>query len=446
MSIVCVMLTLLLPKAVLAEENVYPIGKTEIPAAVERAFDAAILMELNTKSILYEKDVEYSFSPTGGAVNLMAAYIVQQEADWEQEIPIIDGVLTVSSGARKLGLKPGDRWIIKDLAAGMLLHGAQDAAMVLCDHVTGSEDAFVERMNQYAARLGMNHTAYKNPLGAYASEQTTTVADLMRLCLAALENETLKELLGKSSYDALNGTAIKNRMVIMQEGRSDYDSRVKGIGEGSTASAGTNTLLYVVDGERAFLFAGYTQIDDQRNSERNAVSLIDFFIGAYANFNASDIVGQLLEDQSLKVNGGATVIPAMKGTSAYISVESSVFDTVVSDDLSAFTLSAMPSLTELPSQGDEIGSVALRYKGAMVAEIPLIANEVIMPPEVTDSPDVEVVQNSIEIPIYTDNDWIGSKAKQTFIGQYGCYIIICAAVLLAVIVLFTAGRLRKKKR
>ncbi len=446
MSIVCVMLTLLMPTAALAEENIYPIGKTEIPAAVERAFDAAILMELNTKTILYEKEVERSFSPTGGAVNLMAAYIVQQEADWEQEIPIIDDVLTISSGARKLELKPGQRWLIKDLTAGMLLHGAQDAAMVLCDHVAGSEDAFVDLMNQYAARLGMENTLYKNPLGAYASEQTTTVADLMRLCAAALENDTLRELLGKSSYDALNGTAIQNRMVIMQEGRSDYDSRVKGIGEGSTASAGTNTLLYVVDGERAFLFAGYTQIDDQRNSERNAVSLVDFFIGAYANFNASDIIGQLLEDQSLKVDDGATVIPAMKGTSAYISVENSVFDAVVSGGLSAFTLSAMPSLTELPSQGDGIGSVALLYEGAMVAQIPLIANEIILPPEATESPGVEVVQSSIEIPIYTANDWSGSQAKQTIVSQYGCYIIICAAVLLAVIVLFTAGRLRKKKR
>ncbi|MDD3921036.1 MAG: hypothetical protein PHO41_07710 [Eubacteriales bacterium] len=367
-------------------------------------------------------------------------------SDWEQEIPVIDDVLTVSSSTRKLELKPGERWLIKDLAAGMLLHGAQDAAMVLCDHVAGSEDAFVELMNQYAERLGMENTLYKNPLGAYSSEQTTTAADLMRLCIAALENDTLRELLGKSSYDALNGTAIQNRMVIMQEGRSDYDSRIKGIGEGSTASAGTNTLIYAIDGEKEYVFAGYSQLDDQRGSERNAVSLIDFFAGAYSAYNVSDIVAQLLEGQSIDVNGKTAVTPAMKEAPVFITVENSVLDAVASDGIAAFSLSTMPALTEPPAKGDEIGTIALIYEGASVAQIPLMANNILLPPEDIASPSVDAAGNNIDIPIYTANDWNGSKAKQTIVSQYGCYIIIGAAVLLSAIVLLVAGRLRRKRR
>ncbi len=165
-----------------------PIGEPEIPAEIESLFDAAALVDLSLDAELYTASIERAFTPTGGAVNLMAAYIVRQEADWEQEIPIIEDVLELSSSARKLELQPGERWLIKDLTAGMLLHGAQDAALVLCDHVAGSQEAFIESMNRHAMLLGMEDTVYVNPLGASADGQTTTVADLTLLCSAILED------------------------------------------------------------------------------------------------------------------------------------------------------------------------------------------------------------------------------------------------------------------
>ncbi|MDD3920687.1 MAG: hypothetical protein PHO41_05935, partial [Eubacteriales bacterium] len=178
---VCCAACVLFPSAAQAAALYLPIGSAEVPDEIERMFDSALLAEPNSNTVLFEKDTDKAFTPTGGAVTLMTAYIVTQEADWEQEIPIIDAVSTLSSKVRKLHLRPGERWLVKDLTAGMLLHGAQDASLVLCDHVSGSETGFTALMNRYAKELGMTHTVYQNPLGAYASGQTTTVSDLLVL-------------------------------------------------------------------------------------------------------------------------------------------------------------------------------------------------------------------------------------------------------------------------
>ncbi len=320
----CVALMVFISTVAFAAPYNTPIGEAETPSGVESYFDAAVLIDLSTNSELYSKDADRVFTPVGGAVNLMAAYIVWQEAEWEREIPIIEDVLELSPSSRKLELRPGSRWLIKDLTAGMLLHGAQDASLVLCDHVAGSQESFVQLMNDYAQELGMANTVYMNPLGAYAEGQATTASDMLLLARAIAEIGALRDLLGGSEYDAINGQAIQHRMAIMHESSPNYDERVKGFTEGSTATAGTNTLLYAVEGERACLFIGYKEIDDQLGCQNAAAALIDFFLDAYTLFDASAIVGQLLEEKPISFESGAVVTLAMAEANCSILVENSV--------------------------------------------------------------------------------------------------------------------------
>ncbi len=90
--IICV-----LPISAYALQGDIPVKSAEVPAEIERLFDATLLIERNTDTVLYAKDDERTFTPIGGAVNLMTAYIVMQETDPDQEIPVIDGVNSLSS-------------------------------------------------------------------------------------------------------------------------------------------------------------------------------------------------------------------------------------------------------------------------------------------------------------------------------------------------------------
>lgn len=446
LAVGCMALCLLFPAQAYALGYGAPAVRADVPPELEAAFDAALLIDRNTKAALFEKETGRAFSPTGGAVNLMAAYIVMREADLEQTIPISNAVYDLSPSVRKVDLLPGQRWPMKDLLAAMLLYGAQDAALVLCEHVGGSQEGFIEMMNQSAKDLGMEDTLYQNCLGAYAQGQATTVADLMRLCEAALANDGLRELLAMSEYAPAQGTTIRNRIDLMQPGRTGHDARIKGIGEGSTASAGTNTLLYAVGDGGEWLFVGYTEADDQSAGEQNALAAFDHAAGAYAALDVTDIVKNLLAGQTIEA-GGAAVVPAAAADHYVISVEKAAA-AAMGGGAEGFALAGLPLLEAAPQVGEAIGATWLRYMDQDVLEIPLLAGSEAQALAATDAPAGAAAQEdaAVEIPVYSAADWQGADREKSFLSRYASWIIIGSAALLAVAVLLIARILRGKQR
>lgn len=327
----------------------------------------------------------------------------------------------------------------------MLLYGAQDASLVLSDHVSGSQEGFIALMNRYAERLGMQHTLYKNCLGAYEEGQTSTVSDLMILCEAALAEDTLREMLGKSSYDALNGTTIKNRIGMMQEGRENFDPRIKGIGQGSTAITGTNILLYAVDGSREWLFAGYTEANDQEAGERSAKAALDYASKAYVDQDVTSFVKELLKGERIEA-GGAVVTPIAEDQEYAVTMERAAAKEM--DRLGpGFSIGALPRLDAVPAQGEAIGTAWLRYLDRDVLEIPLLAGSVKAPEESEPpGPQGAAKNQPAEIPVYSAEDWKGGELGQTFTNRYGGWVVVGAATLLACIALLAAHFLRHRRR
>jgi D-alanyl-D-alanine carboxypeptidase len=95
----------------------------------------------------------------------------------------LDTVTTVSKHAAAqppstLNLKEGQRITIANLIRGTAIRSANDAAMALAEAVSGSERAFVQRMNATAQALGMTNTTYRNPHGLTAEGQMTTARDV----------------------------------------------------------------------------------------------------------------------------------------------------------------------------------------------------------------------------------------------------------------------------
>ena len=93
----------------------------------------------------------------------------------------------IPQGARMF-LLPGKSVSISELLQGMITLGAHDAAIALANAIAGSEAAFVESMNKTAQRLGLQQTRFMNSTGVTHPEHRTTVADLVKLTIA-LVNE-----------------------------------------------------------------------------------------------------------------------------------------------------------------------------------------------------------------------------------------------------------------
>lgn len=115
---------------------------------------------------------------------LLTALVVL-DAHWQP-----DALLSVSHDAAhtkhpRAGLRTGESIRADAALTAMLMHSANDACLVLAEHVAGSIEAFAARMNERAAALGMQDSHFAHPCGFDADGQYSTVNDLLRLAKAA---------------------------------------------------------------------------------------------------------------------------------------------------------------------------------------------------------------------------------------------------------------------
>jgi D-alanyl-D-alanine carboxypeptidase len=142
--------------------------------------EASIVVDLRTGAVLVEHNSRERLHPA--SLTKMMTIYVAFDAIKRGEVSL-DSVTTVSKHAAAqppstLNLKEGQRITVANLIRGSAIRSANDAAMALGEAISGSERAFVQRMNDTAAALGMANTSYRNPHGLTAEGQMTTARDV----------------------------------------------------------------------------------------------------------------------------------------------------------------------------------------------------------------------------------------------------------------------------
>lgn len=167
---------------------------------------------------------------------IMTALVALERA-WDPERWLLVGTRAAGEGGTRLGLRSGERIRAGDALAAMLVASANDACLVLAEGVGGTVDAFVARMNERAAALGLSGTRFANPCGHDAPGQATTARDLWSLTRAAL------------AIPAFRGAVALRRVVVTTDGgrtlaaatRNSLLGRapgVRGVKTGRTPAAG----------------------------------------------------------------------------------------------------------------------------------------------------------------------------------------------------------------
>src|SRR5262245_3340918 len=143
----------------------------------------ALLFDPATGKVFYAEDQDDQWFPAS-LTKIMTAYLVF-EALRDGKISLQDKVrvseLAHSQPPSRLGLPVGTEITVETALHAMIIKSANDAAVMLAEGVAGSEEAFAERMNATAQRLGMTRSHWVNANGLPASEQVTTARDLARL-------------------------------------------------------------------------------------------------------------------------------------------------------------------------------------------------------------------------------------------------------------------------
>lgn len=162
---------------------------------------ALLLYDVDAKRVLYTRQGDVSLPPAS-LTKLMTALLVLESASLETSL---DSEVTIQSedliGGATMGLYVGERLTLEALLWGLLIPSGNDAAMAAARYVAGSAEAFVARMNQRAAELGLQQTNFVNPHGLDIDGHVSSVNDLLILVQQTLNYALFREIVATENID-----------------------------------------------------------------------------------------------------------------------------------------------------------------------------------------------------------------------------------------------------
>ena len=154
---------------------------------------SAVLLEPQTGKVLYAKNADEP-RPIASVTKVMTLLLVMEAID-EGKISLTDTVTAsehaASMGGSDIWLKAGETMTVDELLKATVIMSANDAAVALAEHVAGSEDEFIQRMNQRAKELGMTNTMFKNCNGLDEDGHVSSAKDVALMSAELIKHEKI---------------------------------------------------------------------------------------------------------------------------------------------------------------------------------------------------------------------------------------------------------------
>lgn len=339
-------------------------GETEPAAgsAVELSAPAAVLMEASTGQVLFEKNA-HDVRPCASITKVMTLCLTFDAIEAGQ-LSLTD-TLSASAHAASMGgsdiwLKEGEAMTVDDLLKATVIMSANDAAVVLAENVAGSEDAFVQRMNEKAAELGMTDTVFKNCNGLDEEGHVTSAYDVALMSRELIRHEKIFDYtLTWIDYVRDGQTQLVNTNKLIRS----YNG-ITGLKTGTTSQAGS-CITATAERDSLALIAVVLGADSTDHRFQDAAALLDY---GFANWAVTVPVAPALERVPVTGGMGETVearvgeMPKLLTSAA----QRGKVETAVEID---------PEIKAPVQEGDVIGRVVYRIDGKTVAEVEVTAAE-----------------------------------------------------------------------
>lgn len=328
---------------------------------VELTAPAAVLMEASTGRVLFEKGA-HEQRPCASITKVMTLCLTFDAIEAGQ-LSMTD-TLSASAHAASMGgsdiwLKEGEQMTVDDLIKATVIMSANDAAVVLAENVAGSEEAFVARMNEKAAELGMKNTVFKNCNGLDEEGHVTSAYDVALMSRELIRHEKIFDYtLTWIDYvrDGQTQLVNTNKLIRSYQG-------ITGLKTGTTSKAGSciaataerNSLALI----SVVLGAGST--DDRF---RDAAALLDFGFAGWAV-----TVPQTPEITTVPVRGGMEdAVAAKVGESPKLLTKAAEKNSVEQQ------VELQEDLTAPVRRGDVVGRVVYRSGKEILAKVDITAD------------------------------------------------------------------------
>ncbi|WAA13818.1 D-alanyl-D-alanine carboxypeptidase [Fervidibacillus halotolerans] len=362
LPVIFLALSVLVPQVGYAEEQ-----------AIELADQAksALLMEMETGTILYEKNSDERLSPA--SMTKIMTMLLMMEALEKGKIRLDEKIRTseyaASMGGSQIFLEEGEEMTVDELLQAIAIGSANDASVVMAERIAGSEKAFVQMMNERAQQLGLKNTKFQNSTGLPAEDHYSSAKDMAIMARELLKYDIITKYTGQYESYLREGTKKKfwlvntNRLVKFYPG-------VDGLKTGFTSEAKyCLTATAKRDGMRIIAVIFGAPTSKERN--RQISKMFDY---AYSQFETvplykkgqtvGEVVVQKGEKQKLKAETESPIsILVKKGEKVENIKKELEFEKVKAP----------------VKKGDRIGTIKISENGNTIIEKSLVAGETIHP-------------------------------------------------------------------
>lgn len=336
---------------------------------VELSAETAILMEAETGTVLFEQDADKELPPA--SVTKVMTLLLIFDALKEGRISLDEEVTTseyaASMGGSQVFLETGEKQTVDTLIKCIAVASANDACVVMAERIAGTEEQFVQRMNERAKGLGMEHTNFVNCNGLDTDGHETTARDIALMSRELILNypqifdytqiwmENITHVTGKGESEF--GLSNTNKLIRQYE-------YATGLKTGSTSQA--KFCLSATGAKDGIQMIAVVMAEpDAKSRTKDAIKLLNYGFGrcnSYQDDNVLDepVYAEVKKGKEDKVTG------MCEEKFQYVDFDNADFSQIRKEV-------EMKTLNAPVEKGDEIGKVSYFLNDNLIGEVPVLA-------------------------------------------------------------------------
>ena len=340
-------------------------------AQVDIKSPSAILIEAESGQVLFEKNCDTAMAPASVTkiMTLLLAFEALDKGDFSLEDKVVVSKHAASMGGSQCFFEDGEEQTVEDMIKCIIIASGNDAAVAMAEKIAGSEQAFVDMMNDKAKKIGMKNASFKNACGLDVEGHKMSARDISIMSRELIvkhpeifDYSTIwmdsiihKTARGESRFDLVNTNKFLNMYTGATGLKTGYTSTAKYCMSATAERDGIQLIAVIMGGETK----------DIRNSD--ACHLLDYGYSKCHKYCDPDVI----KEKKISID---------KGTSDYVKIKNvSKFESILlgseSEESVNKKMKLQKNLTAPVKKGDELGEICYYAGERYIGKVTLYAGE-----------------------------------------------------------------------
>ena len=343
---------------------------------------SVFLYEATTDTVVYAYNPDTPVHP-GTLAKILLSMIVLENCELQDKVTVTEGIQSyIPAGAGNIKLKSNEVMTVVDLLHAVIMQNANDAAVALAHHVSGTTGAFLELMNNRAKQLGCTNTQFGNISGLYTADSLSTGRDIAKILREAMKNPDFNEIISAKTY-TIPATEMmeersfntQNYFIYDRDLQDFYDDRVIGGMQSYHEKTGASIALtaeykgmkfvgVVLGAVRTFAENGWMPLNYGNFNEMS--ELLEF---GFSQFKVNRIIYDGMALNQFVVNGAESYVVG----EARVDIDSVVPNSAQMNNLQMNYKIVDGGLRAPIQEGQLIATLEVQYRNSVLAEAEVYA-------------------------------------------------------------------------